>query len=162
MPARKTNTYRKNTGYKTGYKTTGYKTSYNRTARPTTTCTTTYACTSPKFRGVRQECQWRIGSYWNVYSQFTGVARNTIFSPTTANKWMRYVNSGVQVYKFNQRDFTRFFGAKWANNTPTATRKYLANKYGTTIKDAARGNNCWLIAASRTPTARPFTNYTWK
>jgi hypothetical protein len=122
-----------------------------------------YACNSPKFRGVRTECQWRMGSYYNVYTQFNGAGRSTVISPTTANKWMRYVNNGVQVYKFTQRDFSRYFGAKWANNTPTAIRRYLANKYGTMIKDVTRGKgNCWLIATSRTPTARPFANYNWK
>ncbi len=144
---------------------TNYKySSYNRTSRTTRrnpTCTT-WSCNSPQYRGIRTECQWRMGSYRNLYTQFTGAGRNTMFSPTTANKWMRYVNNGVLIYKFNTRDFARYFGTRWTNATPTAIRKYLTRRYGTTIKDVTRGKgNCWLIAASRTPTARPFNNYNW-
>jgi hypothetical protein len=150
MPPRKTNYHKSNF--------------YNRTTRtPRRNATnTTWLCNSPYYRGIRTECQWRMGSYRNVYTQFTGTGRNTVVSPTTANKWMRYVNNGVQVYKFNFRDFTRYFGARWTNATPTAFRKYLNQRYGATIKDVTRGKgNCWLIAASRTPTARPFNNYNW-
>ncbi len=129
--------------------------------RPTTS--TTYPCNSPKFRTAREECQWRMGSYRNVYAQFTGAGTKTFFSPTNANKWMRYINSGAQVYKFNNKDFCRYFGRRWNNSSPRTAFRYLRQKYGTTIKDVTRGKgNCWLIATSRTPTARPFNNYPWK
>lgn len=105
----------------------------------------------------------RMGSYRNVYTQFTGAGMKTSFSPTTANRWMRYVNNGVQVYKFNNIDFCRYFGNRWAQGTPKSAYRYLRNHYGNTIKDVTRGKgNCWLIATTRTPTARPFLNYNWK
>jgi hypothetical protein len=140
----------------------------NRTSRYTTTTkrntwnSPSYPCNSPKFSGPKNECQWRIGSYRNVYSQFTGAGNKTVFSPTIANKWVRYVNNGVQVYKFTNKDFCRYFGMRWATATPTAARKYLYGKYGSKIKDVVRGKgNCWLVATTKTPTVRPFTNYNW-
>lgn len=124
--------------------------------------TTTYPCNSPKFKPIKDECQWRMGSYRNVYAQFTGTGMKTYFSPTTANKWVRYVNNGVQVYKFTNKDFTKHFGAKWSYATPTTTRKYLTQKFGSSIKDVTRGKgNCWLVAASKTPSSHPFNNYRW-
>ncbi len=122
-----------------------------------------YPINSPRFRGVRDECQQRMGSFKNVYMQISGTGTKTIFSPTNANKWMKYANSGVQVYKFTNKDFTKYFGDKWAKSTPRTTCQYLRQKYGNTIKDAVRGKgNCWLIAANKTPGARPFTSYNWK
>jgi len=125
--------------------------------------TTSWPCSSPKFRVAREECQWRIGSYRNVYQQFTGATTKTVFSPTNAGKWMKYITNGVRVYKFNNKDFCKYFGSKWAKTTTGAARNYLRTKYGSAIKDVTRGkSNCWLIAASKTPTARPFTQYHWK
>jgi len=125
--------------------------------------TTTYPCNSPKFKTVRQECQWRMGSYRNIYAQFTGAGSRTYFSPTNANKWMRYINSGVQVYKFNNRDFCKYFGSRWNYGTPRAAYRYLRQRFGGAIKDVTRGKgNCWLVATTRPPTARPFSNYNWK
>ena len=139
-----------------------YGKTYN-TFRRNPTNTATYYCNSPKFRGVRNECQWRMGSYWNVYSQIAGTGKTTTFSPTTANRWMKYVNNGVQVYKFTHKDFCNCFGDRWAQTTSGATQRFLRNRYGAAIKDVTRGRgNCWLIAATRTPTARPFINYNWK
>ena len=151
MPLRRTTTtYRKtNTTY--------------RTNRHTPTTTTCYTCNSPKFRNIQQECQMRMGSYRNVYTQFTGAGMKTNFSPTTANRWIRYINNGVQVYKFTHTDFCRYFGNRWAQATSKAAQRYLRTHYGSTIKDVTRGKgNCWLIATTRTPTARPFLNYNWK
>ena len=153
MPTRRTTNCRRH----------NYHTTYRTTTRRTPTTTTTYTCNSPKFRTVQQECQWRMGSYRNVYNQFTGTGRKTVFSPTTANRWMRYVNNGVQVYKFTNQDFCRYFGSRWARSTSRAAYTYLNNHFGTSIKDVTRGKgNCWLIAATRTPTARPFANYIWR
>ncbi len=155
MPPRKTTTTsRKNYEWNWG--------STYRYDKRTPTTTTTWPCNSPKFRIVRNECQWRMGSYRNVYSQFAGAGRWAYMSPTTANRWIRYVNNGAQVYKFSNRDFCNYWGNKWANANPRTAYQYLKNHYGSIIKDVTRGKgNCWLIATSRTPTARPFNNYNW-
>lgn len=149
----RTRTTRRNTN--TGWN----RTTTRRTGNPYSA--TFYNTNSPKYNPIRQEFTWRVGSYQNVFNQINS-GRKTAFSPTNANKWMRYVNRGGQVYQFTQTEFTRYFGARWANNTPTATRKFLTTRYGTAIADVARGNNnTWLIATRRTPTARPFANYNW-
>jgi hypothetical protein len=155
MPPRKsTTTYRKSNYY------------HDKTYWPTRqmyTPTATYPCNSPKYKWVQQECQWRIGSYRNVYSQFTGAGTKTNISPATANKWMKYVNHGAMVYKFTNKDFCRYFGNRWAYSTSRAAYQYLKNHYGTAIKDVTRGKgNCWLIATTRTPASRPFNNYNWR
>jgi hypothetical protein len=155
MPARKnTTTYR---NYDT------YGTTWRCTQRNNITSGTTYPCGSPAFKTAQQECQWRMGSYRNIYQQFTGTGTRTTVSPSTAGRWTRYVNNGYQVYKFTNKDFCRYFGARWAQNTPKAACQYLRNHFGTAIKDVTRGKgNCWLVATTRTPTARPFNTYTWK
>ena len=149
MPIRRSTTYRKtNTSIRT-----------NRRTHSNVTC---YTCNSPKFRNVQQECQMRMGSYRNVYTQITGAGMRTNVSPTTANRWMKYVNNGVQVFKFTNKDFCTHFGNRWTYTTPTAAYRYLKTRYGNTIKDVTRGRgNCWLVATTRTPAARPFTNYNW-
>jgi hypothetical protein len=115
-----------------------------------------------QFRNANQEIQWRLGSYRNIYSQFNG-AGTTPFSPTNANKWIRYVNTGTRVYKFNNQQFTNYFGFQWNNSTPNATYRWMRQKFGAGIKAVARGKgNCWLVAATERITARPFCNYTWK
>jgi hypothetical protein len=122
-----------------------------------------YACNSPKFTPVKQECQWRIGSYRNVYTQFTGGGTKTTISPAMANRWIRYINNGNRVYKFNNAQFTRYFGTNWTTGPITAARQYLRRKFGTGIKDVARGKgNCWLVATTKNVTGRPFNNYSWK
>lgn len=151
MPPRKTN----RTSYRKTYRT--------RTTRTTRNMSTKYSCASPKFSTARTECQWRMGSYRNVWSQFNGAGTKTIFSPSAASKWTRYINNGVRVYKFNSNEFTKYFGSQWARRTPTAARQYLRRKYGPTVKDVTRGKgNCWLIATSKNLTGRPFNNYNWK
>jgi hypothetical protein len=151
MPPRKTT---KNYNWNWGHTTRTLKRNPIRSA--------TYPCNSPKFRIVKNECQWRMGSYYNVYSQFTGAGRYTYMSPTTANRWIRYVNNGAQVYCFSNRDFCNTWGNKLAHANPRAAYMYLRNHYGSIIKDVTRGkNNCWLIATTRTPTARLFTTYNW-
>jgi hypothetical protein len=157
MPPRKTTTmYRKQ--YNWNYTHT-CQTPRTTTTTTTATCTT-WPCNLPKFRTVRTECQWRMGSYRNVYSQFTNTSRFAYMSPTTANRWIRYVNNGAQVYKFTNRDFCNYWGSNFTN--PHMAYQYLRNHYGNIIKDVTRGKgNCWLIATTRTPTGRPFMNYNW-
>ena len=122
-----------------------------------------YPCSSPKFKPAREECQWRMGSYRNIYSQFSGTASKTAFSPTTANKWIRYINSGARVYKYSNTDFRKYFGTIAANFSPTMARQHLRKKFGPAIKDVTRGNsNCWLVATTKNVTGRPFINYHWK
>lgn len=151
MPPRKTTrTYRRN--FRTGP-----------TARRTTSNWQSYACNSPRFRTAKQECQWRIGSYRNVYSQFTPAGTKTIFSPSAANKWMKYINNGALVYRFNNAQFSKYFGTRWTYSSPTATRQWMRRKYGPGIKDVTRGKgNCWLVATTKNVTARPFGTYNWK
>ncbi len=143
---------------------TNYRTKTNRTSKTNRTTTTTnkWACNSPKFNTPRQECEWRMGSYKNVYTQFKGAGQKTQLSPTIAKKWVKYVNNGNPVYKFTNKDFCNYFGQKFANSTPRAARQYLTQKFGRTIKDVTRGKgNCWLVATTKTPTATPFKNYNW-
>ena len=137
------------------------KTYWTNTYRRTTQTGTHYPCNSPKYRLARDECQWRMGSYRNIYAQFAGGTR-TCFSPAAANKWIRYVNNGVRVYKFNTNEFTRHFGTRMTYTTPTTARQYLRRKYGTWIKDVTRGNNnCWLVATTKNVPGRPFAQYNW-
>jgi hypothetical protein len=144
MPPRKTNTTTRNIWKNTN----------------TRTCTQ-YACNSPKYRIAKNECQCRIGSYRNVYSQINTGTRTT-WSPATANRWVKYVNSGVRVYRFTTTDFNRYFGTKWGMTPTATTRNYLRRKYGTGVKDVTRGTNCWLIATTRNVTGRPFNTYNWR
>jgi hypothetical protein len=149
-----------------------YRKSYNRNTswrRPNPTATKTrppnyYQTNAPAFNQPRNECQWRMASYRAVYAQFSGTAKNTFFSPTTANKWINYVNQGYRVYQFSQKDFTRFFGSQWiCNYSPNTCFRWMRQKYGAGIKAVARGRtNIWLVAATHSVTARPFQNYTWK
>lgn len=130
--------------------------------RRTTTMNTNYATTARAFTQPRSECQARIGSYRNVYQQFTGTQK-TPFSPTNANKWIKFVNQGFRVFQWNNQDFCRHFGAQWNNNNPTTCFRWMRQKYGTTIKAVTRGrNNTWLVATSPNVAARPFNNYNWK
>ncbi len=155
MPPRKTTTtYRKQFNW--NYTNTCH------TMKNSNTNPTTWPCNSPKFRIVRNECQWRMGSYRNVYSQFNAASQYAYMSPTTANRWIRYVNNGAQVYKFTNRDFCNHWGNKFASANTRMAFQYLRNHYGSIIKDVTRGKgNCWLIACTRTPTGRPFMNYNW-
>ena len=146
-----------------------YTKSWNRTTtRRTKTGKTTkkkcfYKCNSPAFKQARSECQWRIGSYRTVYSQFGGNAKQTVFSPTTANKWMKYVTNGYCIYKFNNKDFYKYFGDQWHTKSPTACYRWMKQNYGTGIKAITRGQaNTWLIAATPNVNKGPFKNYNWK
>ena len=153
MPPRNTN----RTSQRQNYGTTTW------TRTKTTRTNDYYPCNSPKYSTARNECQWRMGSYRNVWSQFNGTGTKTVFSPTAANKWIKYINNGVRVYKFNNTDFNKYFGTQQSGYTPTAARQWLKKKYGTGIKDVTRGKgNCWLVATTKNVTGRPFSNYTWK
>ena len=133
----------------------------NRTTNRTNYTTTTY---SPnKYNTYKKSLQAKIGSYRTINQQFTGMGKVTAFSPTGANKWIKYVDQGAWVYKFNNQQFTKFFGTNWNDPTPTAACRYLQKKFGTGIKAVTRGKgNYWLVAATPKLTARPFSNYTWK
>jgi len=134
-----------------------------RTCRTGTRKVTTFTKNSPAFKNVRDECQWRMGSYRTVWSQFTGAGQRTPFSPTNANRWLRYVNSGYRVYKWTPKDFYRYFGQQWQQQTPTSCYRWMRRKYGACIKDITRGaGNCWLVATSPSVTGYPFQSYRWK
>lgn len=143
----KTGTQRTGAGYRSGQ-----TTAYN---------TTQYPSNSPKFRATREECEWRIGSYRNVYSQFNA-NQKTAFSPNTASKWVRYVNNGSRVYKFTTQQFSKFFGTAWNWQTPSSAKQFLRKKFGACVKDVVRGNNnTWLVATTKNVTGRAFTTYNW-
>lgn len=116
-----------------------------------------------KYTNCKKEIQAKIGSYRTLHQQFSGANKVTAFSPTGANKWIKYINQGAWVYKFPNTQFCRFFGTNWNNATPTAAYRYLRHKYGPGIKAVTRGKgNNWLVAATPKVTARPFYNYNWK
>lgn len=161
MPPRKNYRMTNRKSYTTKRTSPTAKTTTKTTAKTTTS--TQYACNSPRYNTPRTECQMRIGSYRNVYSQFTPTGQKTQFSPTNANKWTKYVTNGNIVYKFNTQQFTRFFGTKWAQSSPTTCKQWMKKKFGTGIKDVTRGKgNTWLVATTKNVTGRPFNNYNWK
>jgi hypothetical protein len=106
-----------------------------------------------------------MGSFRNLNSQFTGGGKVTTFSPATANRWVKFVDQGVWVFKFHNRDFSRWFGARftpgaWSN---ASAYKCMRQKFGSGIKAVARGKSgTWLVAASNKLNTGPFRNYTWK
>jgi hypothetical protein len=133
------------------------------TGNKRTKTTMTYTKASPAYKRARNECEWRMGSYRLIYSQFTGAGTKTPFSPNAANKWIKYVNTGYRVYKWTNRDFCRYFGMQWQTASPTSCYRWMRRKFGACIKDVTRGKgSTWLVATTPTVTARPFTTYTWK
>lgn len=129
--------------------------------RSSTRNTTTYSPNSPQFNPIKTECQARIGSYKNVYSQFSGSGK-TIFSPSIANRWLRFCNNGTLVYKFTNPQFVRCFGSSASNLSSVQCTKFFQRRFGVGIKAVCRGNsNCWLVAATPNVTATPFRNYDW-
>lgn len=121
-----------------------------------------YPTTSAGFRQPRTECEWRMSSYRAIYWQFTGPGKQTAFSPTNANKWLRFINQGQRIYRFTNTEFSRHFGNQWNNFPPTACLKWLRQKYGTGIKAVTRGRaNTWLVAATPNVAGRPFQQYNW-
>jgi hypothetical protein len=121
-------------------------------------------CYSPtKYNTYKKTLQAKIGSYRTIHQQFTGTGKVTAFSPAGANKWIKYVDQGAWVYKFNNTQFSKFWGPYWNDPSPTVAFRYLQKKYGSNIKAVTRGKgNCWLVAAMPKLTARAFSTYTWK
>jgi hypothetical protein len=116
-----------------------------------------------QFSKPRQEIECRIWSYRMLNQQFSGSGKVTAFSPTTATRWVKFVNDGAYVYKFANKDFCRWFGNYWTGSSPNAAYKYLRKRFGSGIKAVARGRgNAWLVCAMPTVSARPFSNYNWK
>lgn len=142
-------------------RTTGSTRSTGTTGSTTWTPTNTY--NPAKFSSTRQEITAKIGSFRAINQQVTGAGRVTAFSPTTASKWINYVNDGCNVYTFNNNDFCRYFGRQLQGCSPTQAFRTLKNKFGTGIKAVTRGKgNNWLIAATDRVTAKPFSSYNWK
>jgi hypothetical protein len=141
-----------------GYGSTGSSYGWYNTTRSTGT-----GYTPSAFQHQKLEIVQRIGSYRNISQQITGSAKITSFSPTLANRWIRYVNDGARVYKFANKDFCRYFGSQWQQNTPNAAQRYLQKRFGTGVKAVCRGKGgTWLIAATPSVTGSPFRNYNWK
>jgi len=132
--------------------------SYGSSSRSTSS--TSYSPT--QFNNVREQCQQRVTSYRTIASQCSGPGRVNWFSPSTANKFVRYVNSGCLVYKFSNPEFCRSFGRQFSNTNNATAFRLLKNKFGSGIKAVTRGkNNCWLVCASTNVNGRPFSQYNW-
>jgi len=152
---------------RTGTRTTNYRYGGTTVRYPGQTTNyrtnTGFSYNPSRFNTITKDIQARITSYRNLDQQFRGPGMVTWFSPTTANKWLKYVNNGAYVYKFTQNSFCRYFGQQWLTATPTTAYRWLRQKYGAGIKGVTRGKgNCWLVAATNRVTARPFNNYNWK
>jgi hypothetical protein len=115
-----------------------------------------------KFNATKKQIQKTISSYRTLSSQFSGASTKNYFSPSTAQKWIKFVGGGACVYKFNQQQFCRYFGSQWNYNQSTsAAFKYLRKNFGAGIKAVAHGKgNTWLIAATNV-NGSPFKNYNW-
>lgn len=166
--SRYSTTRRSSTTWNSGRRTTG---SWNNRSTGSHTGSTTGSTTwtpsntynPARFSTCRQEITAKIGSFRAINQQVSGAGRVTAFSPTTASKWINYVNDGCNVYTFNNNDFCRLFGRQLSNCSPTQAFRSLKNRFGTGIKAVTRGKgNNWLIAATDRVTARPFSNYAWK
>lgn len=160
-----TKSYGNTRGWKTGsYNTNnrygGYST---RNTTNTTTHTNTTTSYSPaQFKPYRNTVHAKIGSFRTLEQQCTGSGRVTTFSPTTFNRWINMVNKGCCVYTFSTRDMTRWFGRNYTGSTNN-TLNQLRKKFGTGVKACApTRNNCWLVCATPSVTATPFSSYTWK
>ena len=162
------------------YKTSGRRTSKRRTtgsfggSRATKTTrnssktwkpTTAYA--PSKFGQTRKQLTAKIASFRTINQQVSGTGKVTAFSPTNANKWIKFVNTGANVYKFSGAQWSRHFG-KLFNSTsgavsPSIAMKALKKQFGTGIKAVTKGKgNNWLVAATPSVHASPFKNYSFK
>ncbi len=141
--------------------------SYSISSRPSTSRgSTSYnarAYSPTQFKNATKCIQQSIGSFRNIATQFSGAGKVTAFSPTTVNKWIKYVNGGTCVYKFTNEQFCRYFGTRFHTPTsPMYAARYLKNRFGAGIKDVARGKGgSWLVAASANVSSGPFKNYKW-
>lgn len=146
--------------------TTKYNKSYGGTSYRNTTTTRGYTPNTynpNQYNTQKKTLQAKICSYNTIHRQMTGAGKVMAFSPTGANKWIRYVENGAWVYRFNSQQFKQFWGNTWNNPTPTAACRYLQHKFGQGIKDVTRGKgNYWLVAATQNINSRPFSNYNWK
>lgn len=134
-------------------------TGWNRTG--TGHSTSSYSPT--QFTNVCNTMQQRMGSYRTLYTQCKGPGKVTSFSPTTANKWIKFINSGALVYKFTNIECARWFGSQFNHTTPSSAYRIMRQRFGSGIKAVTRGKgNCWLVAATQSVTARQFSNYSWK
>ncbi|QOJ14693.1 MAG: hypothetical protein HRU75_08600 [Planctomycetia bacterium] len=125
--------------------------------------TPTASYSPAQYSNIREELQQRASSYRTLYSECSGPGKVTGFSPTTAKSWVRFVNNGCYVYRWNNAEFCRTFGNKFGAFSNTIAFRTLRQRFGAGIKAVTRGKgNCWLIAATNSVTARPFSNYTWK
>lgn len=131
------------------------------TSRTTGTGSTGWAPT--KYSNLRQNVQAKIGSFKTINQQCTGTGKVVAFSPTTANKWVKFIDNGCWIYKFSNKDFTKFFGTGFSGTfTPSNAQRFLQKKFGAGIKAVTRGkNSSWLIAATPNVSGRPFNNYNW-
>jgi hypothetical protein len=133
------------------------------TTRTTTSSSAIQYYSPTKFTTCRRTIEAKLGSYRALNQQFGGKGYVAGFSPAAANKWIRFVNSGACVYSFSNNEFARSFGRTCAMTTPNNAFRILRNRFGAGIKAVTRGKaNTWLIAASPSVTARPFSNYNWK
>lgn len=146
---------------------TGTRTT-NRTTRTTTSTTrnaTNPAYPATKFSNQRQKIAAAIGSFRTIGQQFNGPGRVVGFSPAAANRWINFVNNGARVYKFSNTQVDRLVGTTGSTSTTSTTNvlRSLQRRFGNGIKAVTqvRGNN-WLVAATPSVTARPFTNYNWR
>lgn len=122
---------------------------------------TTYS--PSKYSNIREQLQQRAASYRTLYSECSGPGMVTCFSPTTAKSWVRFVDNGCNIYRWNNNEFVRNFGSQFSSFNNTTAFRTLRQRFGAGIKAVTRGKgNCWLVAATDSVSARPFTNYTWK
>lgn len=161
------------------YKTSGRRTSSRRTTRSfggtrankntrnsSKTWKPTTAYSPSKFGQTRKQLTAKIASFRTINQQIGGTGKVTAFSPTNANKWIKFVNNGANVYKFSGAQWNRHFG-KLFNSTsavsPTTAMKALKKQFGSGIKAVTKGKgNSWLVAATPSVHASPFKNYSFK
>lgn len=160
-------------------KTTARRTTASAKARTSTKARTTASRTTAKssvsrtpagypvskFNAVRDGIQARVGSFRNIFSQVSGSGKVTAFSPRTAQQWVNLVNKGACVYKFNNTQIAKVFGAKFdGSQSNTVVTKAFQTKFGkAAIKGITRGRgNSWLVATNSPINKGPFKNYTWK
>lgn len=141
----------------------------NSTTGRTNNTTTTFGTWTPgnfrptQFTTCKKEIQQRVGSYRNISGQFSGTGKVQAFSPSIANRWIKFVDDGCRVFKWTNSEFCRHFGKQWTSGTPTAAFRFLRGKFGASVKAVTRGKGgCWLIAATNRVNGRPFNTYSWK
>lgn len=127
--------------------------------------TTTYS--PAKFSTHRKQVQAKICSLRTINQQIAGAGQVTAFSPTNINRWINFVNSGANVYKFTgaqwSRSFGRYFNVSSAAISPSIALRALQRQFGSGIKAVTKGKgNAWLVVANQNVNASPFKNYNWQ